>query len=127
MTETTWATLRQMLTDRYDDLRKQPTRRLGSEALARETLHETWLHLYRQDGTETIGSPAGYLRRTAFNIAIDHGRKASRLARRLEIGAVLESPDETPGPAELAEAQQEIAALERALDELTPRRRAILL
>lgn len=127
MTETTWENLRQMLADRYDDLRKQLARRLGSEDLARETLHETWLHLHRQEGTEAIGSPAGYLGRVAFNIAIDRGRKASRLARRLEIRAVLELPDDTPGPLELAEAQQEIAALEHALDELTPRRRTILL
>lgn len=127
MTDTTWTTLRQMLADRYDDLRKQLARRLGSEDLARETLHETWLHLHRQDSAEAIGSPAGYLRRTAFNIAIDRGRKATRLARRLEIRAVLELPDDTPGPAELTEAKQEIAALERALDELTPRRRTILL
>jgi RNA polymerase sigma-70 factor (ECF subfamily) len=127
MTETTWTTLRQVLADRYDDLRHQLARRLGSEDLARETLHETWLHLHRKGGGEAIGSPVGYLLRTAFNIAIDRGRKASRLARRLEIKAVLELPDETPGPAEFAEARQEISALERALEELTPRRRMILL
>jgi RNA polymerase sigma-70 factor (ECF subfamily) len=127
MTETTWTTLRQLLADRYDDLRNQLARRLGSEDLARETLHETWLHLHRKDGTETIGSPAGYLLRTAFNIAIDRRRKAFRRARRIEIKAVLEVPDDTPGSAEVTESRQEIAALERALIELTPRRRTILL
>ena len=127
MTETTWTTLRQLLADRYDDFRKRLTRRLGSEELARETLHETWLHLHRKDAIGTIGSPAGYLLRTAFNIATDRGRKESRLARRFEIRAVLEIADETPGPARDAEARKDIAALERALEDLTPRRRTILL
>jgi RNA polymerase sigma-70 factor (ECF subfamily) len=127
MTETTWTSLRQLLTDRYDELRARLTRRLGSEDLARETLHETWLHLHRRDGIETVENPKGYLLRTAFNIATDRGRKASRLARRVEIQEVLDLPDETPSPAELTEARQEIAALERALEDLTPRRRTILL
>jgi RNA polymerase sigma-70 factor (ECF subfamily) len=127
MTEATWTVLRQLLADRYDEFRKRLAHRLGSEELARETLHETWIHLHRGESSETIKSPAGYLLRTAFNIATDRGRKESRLARRFEIKAVLEAPDETPGAADVTEARQEIEALERALEELTPRRRMILL
>jgi hypothetical protein len=49
MTETTWTTLRQVLVERYDELRRRLARRLGDEK-ARETLHETWLHLRDKNG-----------------------------------------------------------------------------
>jgi RNA polymerase sigma factor (sigma-70 family) len=127
MTETTWTTLRQLLADRYDELRKRLTRRLGSEELARETLHETWVHLHRSDAPTVVGNPAGYLLRTAFNIATDRGRKETRLARWIEIREALELADEAPSPEREAAARKDVAALEQALEDLTPRRRAILL
>lgn len=127
MSETTWALLRKVLAERYDDLRSQLARRLGSEDLAHETLHETWLHLHRKDDGEAIANPSGYLMRTAFHIASDRKRKASRRARRFEIKAVLELPEATPGPVELLEGRQDLTALELALDEVTPRQRTILL
>lgn len=127
MTETTWTSLRQLLADRYDDWCRRLGRRLGSDDLAREILHETWLQLHDQRKAETIANPSGYLLRTALNIATDRGRSESRLARRFEIRAVLDMADETPGPAEASEARADIEALERALEQLTPRRRTILL
>ncbi|MCK9915650.1 sigma-70 family RNA polymerase sigma factor [Microbacteriaceae bacterium K1510] len=127
MTENGWAALRQLLVDRYEELRKRLTRRLGSEELARETLHETWLHLHRKDEIGAVASPTGYVLRTAFNLATDRGREESRLARRFEIRSALESADEAPGPARQVEARLEIAALEEALDELSERQRTILL
>lgn len=127
MTETTWTALRELLVDRYDHLRRLLTRRLGSEELARETLQETWVHLHRQGTIDSVASPSSYLLRTVLNVATDRARKESRLARRFEITAVLEMADETPGPEREAQARRDIAALEKALEELTPRRRAILL
>ena len=127
MTETTWATLRQLLLDRYDELRKRLTRRLESEELAHETLHETWLRLDRKDAVGNIKSPTGYLLRTALNVAFDRKRTDQRLARADEIAAFLNDLDAAPDPARDAEARLEIAALERALEQLTPRRRTILL
>lgn len=127
MTATTWTALRQLLADRYDDFRRRLTRRLGSEELARETLHDTWIHLHRPHAVETVENPFSYLLSTAFNIATDRRRKESRLARRFEVRAVLEIADEAPSPEAEVEARRDIAALERALEELTPRRRAILL
>ena len=127
MSETAWAALRQMLADRYDDFRTQLARRLNSDDLAREALHDTWLHLLQKQGGETIHNPSGYLLRTALNVAMDRQRKTSRLARRLEIEEFLDAVDEAPGPARILEAQQDMEALRRALAELTPRRRRILL
>ncbi len=127
MTDPAWIGLRQLLVDRYDDFRKRLTRRLGSAELARETLHETWLHLHRAAPIGTIASPPSYLLRIAFNIATDRGRKQSRLARRTEVMAVLDMADDAPSAEREIAARQEISELEAALEELTPRRRMILL
>ena len=43
MTDATWVALRQRLVEKYDELRIMLTGRLGSDDLARETLHETWI------------------------------------------------------------------------------------
>lgn len=45
----TWALLRDVLAERYDELRTRLSRWLGSDELARESLNETWLRLHRED------------------------------------------------------------------------------
>jgi RNA polymerase sigma-70 factor (ECF subfamily) len=129
MTETTWDALRQLLIDRYDDLRRRLARRLGSADLATEILHETYLRLNR--GPMEIGvvqSPKAYLLRTALNVAADHHRRAEgRRMNALEIEMLRGIADEAIDPAKAMEARLEVATLERALEELTPRRRAILI
>jgi RNA polymerase sigma factor (sigma-70 family) len=127
MTETAWSALRQMLVHRYGELCAQLARRLNSEELAREALHDTWLHLRQKQGSEGIHNPAGYLLRTAFNIAIDERRRAARSARWIEVDGFLDAADDSPGPARIVEAQQDMELLRQALEELTPRRRLILL
>jgi RNA polymerase sigma-70 factor (ECF subfamily) len=127
MSDPAWLGLRQLLVERYDEFRKRLTLRLGSAELARETLHETWLHLHRSAPVGTIVSPPGYLLRIAYNIATDRGRKQSRLARRTEVMAVLEMADDAPSAEREVSARQEITELEAALEELTPRRRMVLL
>jgi RNA polymerase sigma-70 factor (ECF subfamily) len=127
MTETTWVTLRQRLAEKYDDFRNLLKGRLGSDDLARETLHETWLHLDRVDDVGAMRSPDAYLMRVALNLATDRRRKTRRLARS-EIDAILESAvDETPGPAEQLEARRELMAFKQAIQDLSERRRAILI
>ncbi len=129
MTETNGATLRQILVERYDDLRRRLARRLGSTDLATEILHETYLRLDR--GSTELGlvhSPKAYLFRTALNVAADHHRSAEgRRLNNLEIDTLRGIADAALDPAKAMEARLEVAMLERALDELTPRRRAILI
>lgn len=127
MTETTWATLRQLLADRYDEFRSRLTRHLGSADLASETLHETYLHLDRNDPVELVQSPKAFLLRIACNIAIDRRRSETRRAKRHEIQALFDLADDAPSPEKAAESRFELESLEAALEELTPRRRMILL
>jgi RNA polymerase sigma-70 factor (ECF subfamily) len=127
MIETSWEMLRQLLARKYDVFRCRLTRRLGSADLASEVLHEMWLRLDRNGNAGLVQSPNAYLFRTALNVATDRRRSDQRRAKMFEIQAALEIPDDNPGPAREAEARLEIQALEKALEELTPRRRMILL
>ncbi len=126
MTETTWTTLRQVLVERYDELRRRLARRLGDEK-ARETLHETWLHLRDKNGPGVVDSPSGCLLRSALNLAISRERQETRRIKRFEVQPMLEIVDAAPGPEREVESREQIARLEQVLEELTPRRRTILL
>ena len=59
MTETTLKTLRQLLAERYDEFLARLTRRLGSDEAARETLHETWLHLHGKNDPGALQNRPG--------------------------------------------------------------------
>src|SRR5262249_54384575 len=98
MAETSWAVLRGLLAERYEELKGRLARRLGSEELASECLHETWLRLHRAGNAEAVESPPAYLLHVAFNIARDRLRADNRRARQSEIDAVRGIADPMPGP-----------------------------
>jgi RNA polymerase sigma factor (sigma-70 family) len=127
MAETNWALLRGVLAERYEELKGRLTRYFGSEELASESLHETWLRLYRAGSPASVESPPAYLLRIAANIARDRLRAENRRARRSEVAAVLGIADPMPGPDRTAQARLELAALERAIRDLPERSRTILL
>lgn len=128
MTEASVAMLRRLLLDRYDDLKRGLTRRLGSSDMAGDVLHDTWLRLARTDTTiGTLHNPVSYLLRMLFNVAHDHRRAEKRRLTKVDIEHLLDVADETPGPAEVAEARSDLDAMATILAELPPRRRTILL
>ncbi|OPF91408.1 hypothetical protein I8G32_01371 [Rhodopseudomonas palustris] len=127
MTEASWTMLREVLAERYDELCRRLAVRLGSKEAARETLHETWLHLRSGNDPGEVQRPFGYLLRTALNVAISRERTEQRRNKRLEVVDMLELADPAPGPEREAEARRQVEFLEQVLRELTPRRRAILL
>ncbi|WP_371425255.1 RNA polymerase sigma factor [Tardiphaga sp.] len=124
--ETSWAALRQLLVDHYDDLRRRLTRRLGSDDLARETLHELYLRMDRSGSAGTLIRPSTYLLTSAVNLARDRWRTENRRARRVTVDALYDLIDENPGPDRTVEAQSEFEAFNRALARLTPRQRTIV-
>lgn len=126
MSETTWSSLRSLLVDRYEDLRLRLTRRLGSDDLARETLHETYLRLDRSDKLGPVQSPGAYLFQTALNVAMDKRRDDSRRACRSEIRSLLDVADETPLQDREVEARLQMERLQQVIEELPWRQRAIL-
>jgi RNA polymerase sigma factor (sigma-70 family) len=120
------ALLRQMLVVEYDDLRRKLTRRLGSEDVASEVLQETYLHLERPSLMSVIDSPKRYLLTIATNIARMRFRRERRVTNLSDLDDALGFVDDAPDPLRSLEARQEFEALKAAFDELSPRRRYIL-
>lgn len=119
--------LRQLLIAGYSDMRRRLTRRLGSEELASEALHEAYLRLDGARDAAVIERPGDYIFRVALNIATDHRRTANRRLSYAEVEALYLFADAVNDAEREIEARSELAALGRAFEALTPRRRAILI
>jgi RNA polymerase sigma factor (sigma-70 family) len=127
LTMTTWATLRELLVARYDDFYKRLRRRLGSGDVAQEVLHDTYLQLSRPGEPALVQRPDAYLYRIALNVAAGRRRSEARRATPLEIEAAVELVDEAAQTDRTVEARFDLAALERAIEELPSRQRSIFL
>lgn len=127
MTETTWASLRAMLADRYGEFKQRLAYRLGSTDLAGETLQETWLRLQRPGNAGVLERPEAYLFRIALNIAADRRDADRRRLALSEIEMLRHLDDEELDPERIAESRSEMMFLAQALDELPPRCRAIFI
>jgi RNA polymerase sigma-70 factor (ECF subfamily) len=125
--ETRWSALRQLLVDRYDDFRQRLTRRLGSADAAHETLHELYLRLDRPGAVGALQNPNAYILTSAVNLARDRWRTEHRRAQRVDVDALYDLIDENPGPDRIVEGRLAFEALRRALDQLTPRQREIMI
>lgn len=119
--------LRAVFMQRYDQLRRYLRVRLGSEELAHDALHETYLRVEGLNDGVVIKHASAYLFRVALNVADDQRKKRSRLLSTAEVEHLYELADELADPVRTVESQGELDALERALAELPPRRRAIVI
>lgn len=129
MSESVLRGLRDVIVQRYDELKRRLTWQLGSADLAGEALHDTWLRLEKQDGdVAPVSAPVAYLMRMANNAAIDRMRSERRHLSTDELDTlVAELVDPAPGPAQAALARVELEKLSGIIDTLPPRRRAILM
>jgi RNA polymerase sigma-70 factor (ECF subfamily) len=127
VSETSWESLRELFLVKYESFRARLRRRLGSDDLAQESLHETWLQLARPATAKSVIRPDSYLFGMALNVAAGLRRVEARNASRRELDAAIDLADEAAGPYEAVESRFDLEELERAIRELTPRRRAILL
>ena len=118
--------LRHLLVTGYMEIRRRLVRRLGSEELASEALHEAYLRLERVDGALFL-RPHDYIVRVALNIAHDKRRSDDRRLSYSEVDALYHYADAAIDAEQDMEARSEFAALARAFDALTPRQRAILI
>lgn len=127
MSETSTVRMRSIFESSYQRFRERLRRRLGSDALAVEVLHETWLRLERIGDVDAIQKPESYLFRMALNEAADRRVADNRKLSPAEVEVVRHMMDHTLDPERIAGARRELAELAAALNELTPRRRAIFL
>ncbi|MFL7963576.1 sigma-70 family RNA polymerase sigma factor [Pseudomonas kielensis] len=111
----------------YEDFRVRLRRRLGSEELANDVLHETYLRVDRMVDPPNIAQPSAYLYRMALNIAADRRQADARLLTGDEIEELLQVSDEALDPARVVGGQKELQTLLKALYELPARRRRIFI
>lgn len=116
-----------LLISAYPEFRRRLAGRLGSADLANEALQDTYIRLSRAENLGEIRNPRSYILVTALNIAKNNTRSEARHLSSAEIDPLVEIPDETPDALRTLEARSELAAVERALGELAPRRRAMFL
>ncbi|MGK2742391.1 RNA polymerase sigma factor [Tepidicaulis sp. LMO-SS28] len=126
MSDTTWEMLRELLASRYDELRLQLARRLGSEELAQDSLHDTWLRLNRPGSLGPVKNPSAYLLRIAQNMAADRRRREGRYPVQDE-DVLSTLADPAPGPDRQVADRERLRRLDEAVQTLPPRRRAIFI
>ena len=125
MTQLQFKTLAQAVEAYYEDLRRFVRRRTGSDNLADDVVHDTWL---RASATKVAmpDNARAYVFRMAGNLAVDHmKREGVRSDRETELDNGI--PSGRPGVEDEAIARQEFAILIDAVRELPPRRRCIFI
>lgn len=127
MPESLRSRLRLRLTTRYAELRRSLERIVGSRDEAADAIQETWLRLGAMADAGVVRNPDAYLLRMAANIATDTYRHNSVLLTDGDVDELMNIADETADPLRSVAARTELAALDAVLDELPPRRRAILI
>ena len=115
----------ELLLKSYPELKRRLAGRLGSAELASEALQDTYVRLRRTEFVGEIRNPTSYLYRMAVNIARNRVRDEARFLSAEEVETLIDLPDEAPDPLRIAEARSELAAVERALEQLPERRRRI--
>jgi RNA polymerase sigma factor (sigma-70 family) len=117
--------LRDFLVANYERLRQRLARRLGCGDLAADCLHDTWLRLGDLGVAQAVQAPEAYVFRMACNAAVDQLR-ANRHARQggeIELDQLI---DPAPGPELISESRSRLQAVDRAMQRLPRRHRAVL-
>jgi RNA polymerase sigma factor (sigma-70 family) len=122
------ADLQAHLAMHYAQLHRRLERQLGCADLASECLHDAWLRLGERQPREVPANPEAYIYRVACNLAMDSLRERKRWSGLSEERADVDViADLQPGPDLIAEARSEVAAVDRAMQRLPRRHRAVLL
>ncbi|MGL3823108.1 RNA polymerase sigma factor [Sphingopyxis sp. R3-92] len=127
MTTSTRQNLRRTLTERYREIRARLSRRLGSDALAEEAIHETWLRLDKGGDLGPVANEEAYLIRAAMNMASNLRIGEERHARTVGIEDIDDQADETPDPLRVSDAKLSVEKVMRALEDLPLRQADIFL
>lgn len=122
------AALQAILVANYEHLRRRLLRHLGCPDLASECLHEVWMRLGELGLAHDVQNPLAYIHRMACNLAVDRLRSLRPWQYAGEEQVALdELVDRAPGPESIAQARSDVAAVERAMERLPRRHRAVLI
>jgi RNA polymerase sigma factor (sigma-70 family) len=123
----TLTVLRQMLVQRYGEIKARLAQRLGSEELAGDAIQDAWVKLARAQTVGTVHNPDHYLFGAALNAARNRMAKERRYLPVSHIENLLDGADATPDPATIAEARSNLRRLQAVMMDLSERQREILL
>jgi RNA polymerase sigma factor (sigma-70 family) len=121
------ADLIRFLLDHYDLIKRRVSFRVGSRELAEDVMQDTYLRLQARETDGAVRDPAGFILRTALNLAIDRIRTDRRLLSGEEVEHLIEQEVAPFGPAEEVLGRRELEALSNALDCLPPLRRQLFM
>lgn len=127
MSDASTELLRETFLVDYGELRTRLTRRLGSAELASEALQDVWLRLEDVKLLEPVQQPRPYIFRIAYNIALKRLRSQRTMVTLDDAEAAIGLVDDRPNAEHVVTARSDLERLQRAVQELTPRRREILL
>lgn len=120
--------LRSFLVTHYDRLQRKLMRHVGCADMATECLHDAWLRLGQSEISTPVQSPEAYIYRMACNVAADRARSNRSWQYTGNADETLEQfIDDAPGPDDIAAVRSDLAAVERALQDLPRRHRAVLI
>ncbi|MHA7680262.1 RNA polymerase sigma factor [Cupriavidus sp. PET2-C1] len=119
--------LRDFLVSNYDQLRRRLTRHIGCPDMACDSLQEAWLRLGSATLPDAVRSAEAYVYRVACNLATDQLRDRRIWPSLADADTVFEHlADHGPGPEAVVEARSDLAALDRALENVPGRHRRVL-
>ena len=108
------------------ELRRFLTRRLACADTASELTQEAFGRLLRRRRAGPLKNPRAYLFRIAANLVTDHLRRRARSPLTVEADRLERLTDREPGQERVLLAKDDVRRLERAIAELSPRRREVL-
>jgi RNA polymerase sigma-70 factor (ECF subfamily) len=103
-------------------------RAVGQSDAAEDLLHSAFVRLSEYRQQHTVDNPAGFLVRTAANLAVDERRRVqARRESPIDIADMLDLSDRQPLHTEVLAAQERLTKVMAGLDSLGPRTREIFL
>ena len=119
--------VRRFYSEHGEELRLYLARRLDCAQTAADLTQEVFVRLMRSDATVAVENPRAYLYRIASNLLADHFRGAKRQPTVVGTPLWETVADKAPGPESALLTRDDLRRLERAIDELPPRQRDVLL
>lgn len=119
--------VRRFYSEHGEELQRYLTRRLNCAQTAADLTQEVFVRLMRSETAGTVENPRAYLYRIASNLLADHFRGVKRRAD-VAVTPLWEAvADEAPSPERAVLTRDELRRLERAIEELPPRQRDVML
>jgi RNA polymerase sigma-70 factor (ECF subfamily) len=125
MSDSVRNSLRQTFQIGYAELKARLARQLGSQELATEALHETWLRIEKLEDRAPVDNPRAYVYRAALNTAFNLLKSEHRRQRNRDDTTFTNEPDHGPGPDRIMAAREEWQIILEAVMELSPRQQDV--